>query len=220
MNLPLKPFPLIRRPSAAVTFADPCAGTWRLVEHEGRERRNAEEFIVGRYARSFGARVQAFMPRLFTLRDDGGAICGAFGLRCAHHRLFTEHYLDRPIELALAACAGRRVARSSIVEVGHLCGAFPGAMRLLIELLALRLHRDGFEWVAFTGTAALRNAFARVGLTPLDLGPARAERLPPEECGIWGDYYEHAPRICAGRIEVGVRRFERRRAATGCEGRA
>jgi hypothetical protein len=77
-------------------------------------------------------------------------------------------------------------------------------MRTMIWLLTQRLHREGFRWVAFTGTTSLRNAFRRIGLEPVDLGPADARRLPPATTQ-WGSYYEQGPRVFAGRIDDGVR---------------
>jgi hypothetical protein len=186
-------------------------GELLLVERVGADRIAAESFITQRYAQAFGARITAFMPRLFTLCDAHGTVLGAFGLRSAHHRLFTERYLDRPVEDVLARATATRVARHSIVEVGHSCGAFAGSMRSLIALLASYLDREGFEWVVFTSTGVLRNAFARIGLNPLDLGPASITRLPPDERAAWGRYYDHAPRVSAGRIEIGMRAFARQR---------
>jgi hypothetical protein len=176
---------------------------FELFEHVGANRQAAETFISQRFAESFGSRVEAFMPRLFTLRNANGDICGAFGLRSASRNLFLESYLDAPIESIIAARAGSIVERSSIVEVGHFSGAFPGAVRAMIGLLTERLHREGFKWVAFTGTAGLRNAFCRLGLSPIDLLAADVERLPAGERAAWGNYYEHAPHVLVGNIQEG-----------------
>jgi hypothetical protein len=217
MNALLLPALALSSGVAPRPSTDENTGEFFLVECLGADRLAAESFITQRYAHTFGARIRAFMPRLFTLRDARGAVCGAFGLRSAHHCLFTERYLDEPIEAVLAHATATSVARQSIVEVGQSCGLFPGSMRTLIRLLAAQLVRENFEWVVFTGTGALRNAFARVGLHPLDLGPASINRLPPDERAAWGRYYDHAPRVGAGRIEIGTRTFaqRRKRAAEG-----
>lgn len=111
---------------------------------------------------------------------------------------------DAPIEQAISAHAGRAIERRMVVEVGHFAGMFPGAVRAMITLLTERLHRDGTEWVAFTGTTGLRNAFYRLGLSPIDLQPARAECLPPATRAAWGSYYEHAPRVLVGSVREGM----------------
>jgi hypothetical protein len=179
--------------------------TFKLTEHVGIDRSTVETFISQRFAESFGCHIEAFMPRLFSVRNREGEICGAFGLRSANRNLFLEQYLDAPIEKTIAARAGSKVERRAIVEVGHFSGAFPGAVRAMIGLLTEHLHRDGFEWVVFTGTAGLRNAFCRLGLCPIDVQAATADRLPEEDRGTWGSYYDHAPRVLIGNIREGYR---------------
>jgi hypothetical protein len=75
----------------------------------------------------------------------------------------------------------------------------------MIALLTERLHREGFEWVVFTGTTGLRNAFCRLGLCPLDIQAATADRLPEDARAAWGSYYDHAPRVLVGNIQEGYR---------------
>ena len=175
-----------------------------LVEHGCQTRRTAERFIAQRFAEAFDAQIDAFMPRLFTVERPDGFVGGAFGLRSTRHRLFVEHYLDVSIEQAIAMRTGALVDRRSIVEIGHFSGAAPGAMRALILLLIERLHREGFAWVAFTGTTQLRNAFRRMGLFPIDIAAATAESIPAESLPAWGRYYDNAPRVLVGRICDGL----------------
>jgi hypothetical protein len=175
-----------------------------LCEHTGAARAEAEAFIRERFARCFGARVDAFMPRLFSLRNEAGEICGAFGLRSAAHRLFLEQYLDAPIEREIAARFGHPVERRAVVEVGQFCGTYPGVVRAMIRLLTEHLHDEGYEWVAFTGTVSLRNAFSRMGLSPLDMRAADSARLPATTRSAWGSYYEHVPRVLVGQIAQAV----------------
>jgi len=189
----------------AVAARQTARPAFELVEHDGADRAAVENFISQRFAESFGSRIEGFMPRLFSVRNREGEICGAFGLRSANRNLFLEQYLDTPIEQTIAARAGVRVERRTIVEVGHFSGAVPGAVRAMIGLLTERLHREGYEWVVFTGTTSLRNAFCRLGLCPIDIQAASADRLPAEERAAWGSYYDHAPRVLVGNIEEGYR---------------
>lgn len=177
---------------------------YELGEAKGLERALAERFIAQVYRRNFRAHVEAFMPRLLVLRDEVGAIRGALGLRGASGRLFVERYLDEPIERAIRAVAGEPVARESIVEVGHFSGLVPGTMRHLIVLLAERLHREGVEWVVFTGTRALRNTFRRMHLHPIRVASASPARLSALERAAWGTYYDQDPSVYVGRVRVGI----------------
>lgn len=182
---------------------------FELRESHGSERTRTEHFIAERYKRDFGARIEAFMPRLFSLCASGrgdfdAPVEGALGLRSAHGRLFVEQYLDVPIEQAILAVTGERIERASIVEVGHFAGLRPGTMRTMIVLLADRLHREGAGWVAFAGTRALRNAFLRMNLTPIPLCAASSERLPQRIRDGWGTYYRNDPWVYVGPVLAGV----------------
>jgi hypothetical protein len=51
----------------------------------------------------------------------------------------------------------------------------------------------------------LRNAFFRLGLCPIDIQAATADRLPADERAAWGSYYDHAPRVLIGNVLEGYR---------------
>src|SRR3569623_374508 len=107
--------------SGLLTSPGRAFGTYELRESFGTERARTEHFIAERYRRDFDARIEAFMPRLFSLRATGdcaqeSAIEGALGLRNAQGRLFVEQYLDAPIEEAMRVAIGQRIERASIVE--------------------------------------------------------------------------------------------------------
>jgi len=183
--------------------------TFELQECVDRtERARAERFIAERYMQAFEARIEAFMPRLLTLRavgDCSAKIRGALGLRSAKGRLFVEQYFDAPVEQRILAATGERVERASIVEVGHFAGLGAGTMRVLILGLTARLQHEGAQWVVFAGTRALCNAFLRMNLRPIALCPALPERLPAHARAGWGRYYAHDPWVYAGRVEHGAR---------------
>lgn len=175
-------------------------------EHLGTARFEIETFIRQCFAEAHGARVTHFMPRLFSLRAKGGDLIAAFGLRpAASERLFLETYLDRPIEAELRQRLGVSVRREEIIEVGNLSALYPGAARWLIVALTAMLYEEGYRWVVFTGTAALRNGFTRLGLRPVELGEATLGHLQPQERADWGSYYAHAPKVMAGDIAYGYR---------------
>ena len=207
------PLYLTRRPQA---WRPVDSSALRLAECEGEARHAAETLIRDRFAAAYDARVTHFMPRLFGLRGGAGPLLGACGLReAAGDKLFLERYLDQPIEHCIAGAVGTPVARHEIVEVGQFAGTGAGAFRSLIQRLTARLHQDGHRWVVFTGTSALRNAFRRLGLEPLDLAAADAGRLAVEERSAWGSYYDYGPRLMCGNIEEGFDEVQRQLAGEG-----
>lgn len=183
----------------------PSPGSYRLCQQEGGGRRKAEQFIHNRFAEAFDADVGHFLPTLFSLRQEDGDWLAAFGIRPAgeHRKLFLESYLEQPIEAVLSADREQSIPRHTIVEVGNLA-AKPGNTRLMIIALTALLHREGFQWVAFTGLPLLRNAFHRLGLAPLSLCRADKGRLPEAERDRWNRYYDHAPCVMAGHIGHGL----------------
>lgn len=168
------------------------------------ERTSTETFIRDCFAAEHNAQVTRFMPRLFQLKTRRGELAAAFGIRCAKgQELFLEHYLDQPIELELAAQLEHVPPRESIVEIGNLAAALPGAVRWLIVALTVELFHEGYEWVVFTGTQELRNGFRRLGLRPVTLCSASINRLNESEQRNWGSYYTNNPLVMAGNIGFG-----------------
>jgi hypothetical protein len=175
-------------------------------EHAVEQRGEIEALIRQCFAANHGARISNFMPRLLSLRAKRGDLIAAFGLRAASDsRLFLESYLDRPIEAVMQARLGQAVRREEIIEVGNLSALYPGAARWLIVALTARLQDEGYKWVAFTGTASVRNGFSRLGLRPVELGAATLEHLPLQDRDSWGSYYENTPMVMAGDIAYGYR---------------
>lgn len=165
-------------------------------------RTRCEQFIGARFEHAHGARISHFSPYLLGVRDALDRWRAAAGYTPAEgRRLFLEQYLDAPVEHLLARYG---VEREAIVEVGNLAAASAGMGRTLIPLLARHLDRLGYEWVVFTATRELRNAFARMGLAPLELAPADPARLT-DGGARWGTYYDSDPVVVAGRIRHALR---------------
>jgi len=172
--------------------------TLHIHQPECPDRLAVEHFIASGFERHFDARVVQFAPVLASLRC-GERILAAAGYRLAVDALFLESYLARPIDLCLAAAGGQPVARDSIAEVGQLATRAPRHLHTLMKLLAEHLALAGVDWVAITATDTLRQMFARFGLHWQEIAPA-----DPVRAGIslndWGRYYEHDPRVIAGRL--------------------
>jgi len=164
------------------------------------QRADLERFIARRFERAYGATLTHFLTHLLGLPDEGGGWQAAVGYAgAADGPLFLEQYLDAPIERVLARKIERPVARERVVEVGNLAAVRSGLARVIIPALATCLRERGFEIAVFTATRELRNAFERLALGPLVLGPADPARLRGG-AAAWGSYYRHAPTVMGGRI--------------------
>lgn len=188
---------------AARTHAAPAS---RLRVQRELARIETERFIARLFELAHGARIRQFLPTLLALRRADGGLACACGLRAAQGQaLFVEHYLQQPAEAVLGAALGHTVERSAIVEVGNLAVAPPGSARELIVELTRYLLSTHARWVICAALPGLRNAFARLGIAPLPLGPASIECLPAAEHADWGSYYSGGPQVIAIEVAAAAR---------------
>lgn len=179
------------------------AAALRALKRDDPDRPDLEAFIAGHYARIYGARIRHFAEHLLGLGDRARGWSAAVGFTPASSGgLFVEHYLDRPIEEAIAARLGASVERSQIVEVGNLAASTAGAARHLIVSMTTLLNHFGHTWVVFTATRALLNSFARLEIAPIVLGTADPARLP-DGGENWGSYYGTCPQVMTANIPIG-----------------
>jgi hypothetical protein len=167
------------------------------------QRAQVEAFVADIYRRHHGACLRSFLPDLLAFRDGDDCVQAVVGLRRGGAEpLFVEQYLDAPAEAVVAAHAGRQVDRRLVVEVGNLAVSTAGDIRPLVAHLTALLHEAGLRWVLFTATRQLRNTFARIGLAPVELADARADRLR-DDASDWGNYYAVQPRVVLGDLAAG-----------------
>lgn len=183
-----------------------------VVPRHSDRRFAVEQMVSAVFLDEYGALVSSFPDVMIAVIDaEGRPVCAA-GLRNQAGGLFSEHYLDRPAEAAIAAAAGLTVRRGEILELGSLAAARPGALLPLLHGFAAIGLDSGHRWGLFTATARLRRFAARLAIPLLDLGPATADRVT--DAAAWGRYYEQAPRVCAVDGLSTLGRLERQPATT------
>lgn len=168
-------------------------------------RTEVERFIQDIYQVRYGASVKEFAPFLVGLKDEHGQLIAAVGYRYAEATpLFLEQYFDVPIEQVMACNAGVDLSRAGLVEVAHLVALKPGQGRRMMSELGTLLQSKGVIWIVSTVTRELRHLFARMGIAPLALGAADANRLG-DSVKDWGRYYEHEPVVLAVQLQIAMR---------------
>lgn len=180
-------------------------GGYRMewVDQHHRDRAALEAFIAAEFYHTYDAEVSHFCSMLAGCRNQQGQWVAALGYSLAKEgKTFLEQYLDAPLESEIAARAGKRVRRESIVEVGNLAGRHAGAARQLIAFMTRELYRQGMQWVAFTATRGVLNSFIRLRLKPVVIAPADPARLP-DAGKSWGSYYATKPQVMFGDIRSG-----------------
>jgi hypothetical protein len=170
-----------------------------LVDPSHPQRAMSEAFVRAIFQGAYQARLSSFYPQLLTITRGNGDYAAVAGIRPAGgEQLFSEHYLDAPVEQLLQA------PRAGIAEIGNLAPAGAGQARWLICTLSAFLIGAGFTHVVFTSVPQLRNAFRRLGLPLTRLADADAQRLPEAQRAEWGSYYHTRPAVYAGDIVAGT----------------
>jgi hypothetical protein len=136
------------------------------------------------------------------LDDQPGAIAGLRFAGCS--ALFLEHYLDRPVEQAVARRFHEPVDREQIVEIGNLVSMLPGAASMLFAVLPGLLDAAGVRWVVCTATPRVHGMLEGMGFPSKTICAADPSVLG-DGVESWGSYYESRPRVIAGDVKVAAR---------------
>ncbi len=154
-----------------------------------------EAAIRQRYWADHAAHLRTFPDVLVAELDASGVVECAAGIRFGHQALFSEHYLDVPVELALRREVGHRVDRARVVEVCHLVAVRAGRALPFVARLIELVRAAEAEWAIFTATRSLRHLLSRSGVDMIELAGADKHRVPNP--GDWGSYFERDPRVMA-----------------------
>jgi len=178
----------------------------RYYDPNDADRGALEEFIRHVFKQAYGAELHSFYPHLAAFTTDS-RIRGVVGYRDGMVKpLFSEQYLDEPVEKVISAFLNQDIDRRELAEVGNLALAGPGEARWLIAAMTVFLYASGYRWVLFTAVRPLFNAFRRLGLRPVEIATPDPRRLP-DGGSNWGSYYDAGPVVYAGDIEAGYRKL-------------
>ncbi len=181
------------------------------------ERRRVEKFVAIRFKQEHQAQLSQFSPMLIALEDEQREIFAVVGVREAKaSALFSEQYLDTTIEQVVSHLADESCDRDDVIEVGNFAARKVGVGRYFFAALTHILPLWGARWLVCTGTVCVVNGLRKLGMSPLSLAAASAQRLP-DKGASWGQYYDHDPLVMLGEIEKGRRLVERSGLLKLCE---
>jgi len=170
-------------------------------------KEKVKQFAEARFKAAYNADVNDFLPNMLALLDNQLAIQASVGYQsAATNRLYLEHYLDQPIEDAIAKQLNIKTPqRSEILEVGNLASLSPGATRRLILNLACHFQKQGYKWLVITATSHVKNSFDKlnVGLDLHRVCKAEASAVA-DTSSNWGSYYAHNPEVYIGDMDAGI----------------
>lgn len=160
--------------------------------HPGRP--HAEDSIRSVYQEHFGANPGKLASRLAVLSAPDGQVLCAAGMRDTRELLFSEQYLDEPVERLASSMLGRVVDREEIVEISTLAAIRSCSVGLFLSNYVNETRAMGATTLLFTATRRLRVYLRRNGVGVMELSPARPERIT--NAHSWGSYYDHNPVVC------------------------
>jgi len=143
----------------------------------------------------YAARLSSFPDTLVAELDPSGHVECAAGIHFGIQGLFSECYLDLPVERILSRRFGCVIRRNRVVEVSNLAATTPGQSLPFVRRVVEFAEKADAEWAIFTATRALRALLQRGGINMIEL--ARAERSRVKNPNDWGNYYDHDPRVMA-----------------------
>lgn len=152
--------------------------------------------VRDKYRAVFSADVEP-QPDLFVIaRTDADAATpsAVAGLTfCENGALFSERYLDDPIEALISAQEGASVSRVGIMEIGALASTELHAGTELMRSMPLLAWCLGQRYAIFTATHQVRRMFSKLDMEFIALRAAGIDRLALDARASWGDYYSKQP---------------------------
>lgn len=125
---------------------------------------------------------------------DAATPAAVAGLTFAENgSLFSERYLDGPIEALIGAKEGTPVSRAGIMEIGSLASTELQAGAELMRTMPLVAWCLGQRYAICTATHQVRRMFSKLDMEFIALGLAGIDRLALEAQANWGDYYRNQP---------------------------
>lgn len=176
-----------------------------LAHRDTREWKESAALVRGVFHEEFGADIHA-EPDCFVAylsRPDHGAeaveACAGISF-FGPKPLFTEQYLDAPVEEVLTGVYGHTVHRDEVLQVGSIASRQITAGADIIRALPLILAGMGRPYAVLTATARLAALMKRLGIVYRMLCEADGSRLGPGELARWGSYYEARPVVAYGKV--------------------
>jgi hypothetical protein len=157
-----------------------------------------QAIISIKYYEIYGARINP-TPDLFIFLDkslsNDTKAGSCFGVTMAKNKkLFSEIYIDNPIDKTISHKLQRNVIKDCIAEIGSFISfKHQGAGRELASIMNEILFLYGIDYILITVTQKLLSIFFDLNLNFIKLKKAFKSRLSIQEQNKWGTYYNTNP---------------------------
>lgn len=167
-----------------------------------------QQYVYDCFRRAYGADVIEFAPLLLELRC-AERTSGVVGLRAASQQpLFSERYLDAPVERVVSEFTGQSVERGEILEIASLAALRPGACQLINIMLVAVAHAAGYRYGCFASTSQLQRILSKQYFAVSTLADANPACLGAAAVR-WGSYYETEPCVLLVDIQATLQALQK-----------
>lgn len=177
-----------------------------LVSTFSHSRKEVEQFIKQGYLDNYAATLDALSPLILSVRSNSNdEMVAAFGFSYADQgHLYSESYLEKPIEKVLANCSStdsnkKSVKRSKVIELSHFSISEHINKLSIICFINKYLNSLNANWLVFTSDVAVTNEFEKLGLELIYLCDANKRAVATASTN-WGSYFDSSPRVYCSQI--------------------
>lgn len=151
--------------------------------------------VQTKYKKAYGAVINV-NPQYFIAvykTPDLKELMGCAGLKFANQGdLFSEQYLEEPIERILNSKLEKNINREEIVEIGALTSVSGGIGSLIVRKIPFLAKCLGAKYLLCTVTADVRKLMEFNNIKFVKICDSDNEKLKSEKLN-WGSYYDNQP---------------------------
>lgn len=166
--------------------------------------RKASEVSRRKYNKSYNARINPIPQYYVVVQTEESQILACAGITFADGGvLFSEQYLNSPIESILQTRLGKKAKRSHIAEIGTLTSRHTTAGTILVNMIPMLAWCMGARYLLCTVTPRVITMMEECQIPFEPIKHAESDRLEEAEHS-WGTYYNQTP--VTGFIQVDPKR--------------
>lgn len=173
--------------------------TMRIVNSENEAADRARILIANSFRKRLGAYPNPNHKHYLIVEAQLGfdsVLAACSSISFAYERqLFSENYLNQPVQTAITEEFHVQGCRSTICEIGSLSTdpALIPSVSQVVAYFPWFAHYLGCEFSLVTVTSYMRAALRDAGVNFEPLCQTDATKLPEEERSKWGRYYDFEP---------------------------
>ncbi|MEY8712747.1 hypothetical protein A9B99_08210 [Mangrovibacter phragmitis] len=167
-----------------------------IIYRHDEQAEKSRKYIEKIYSDNYKAKINPDPDIIISCQNKSSGelvACTGISFAAPGQHLFSERYLDTPLDTLILQQTGQSLSRHQVVEIGSLASDNPNVAADLIRIVPIIAWLMGSKAILCTSTRRLRKLLAFHQIPFTMLAEASSTRLSPEEKAAWGSYYDQAP---------------------------